>query len=250
MSSMTQWVAILFRRHLSRLVLILGLLLGSKLIKSQLNETRLKCELLEQSLRVIAQENHDLEVKKMHETTMRSRKTSQNDQQNEMQNEGPDRADDMYNSDVDEFFDIRKFPPHFNTNPIEPAFTAFSFVSSVDDPLTDEEQDNENKSIDASSDTQSLAMISCYGSTNDLVSATTNMKKTTVASKKKATSATSSPDSLKESNMTRTASNGTLVETVVNDTNKRHIEKHKEITRSAKNTISADMLPYDKHGWR
>ena len=44
----------------------------------------------------------------MHETSMRSRKTSQNDQQNEMQNEGPDRADDMYNSDVDEFFDIRK----------------------------------------------------------------------------------------------------------------------------------------------
>ena len=122
--------------------------------------------------------------------------------------------------------------------------------SLVDDPLTDEEQDNENKSLDASSDTQSLAMISCYGSTNDLVASTTNLKKT-ASSKKQATSATSSPDSLKDTTMTRTASNGTLVESsVVNDTNKRHIEKHKEITRSAKNTISAELLPYDKNGWR
>ncbi len=37
-----------------------------KLLKSQLNESRVKCELLEQSLRVLAQENHDMETKKLH----------------------------------------------------------------------------------------------------------------------------------------------------------------------------------------
>lgn len=32
-------------------------------MKSQLNDTRIRCELLEQSLRVLAQENLDIEVK-------------------------------------------------------------------------------------------------------------------------------------------------------------------------------------------
>jgi hypothetical protein len=40
-----------------------------KLLKTQLAESRSKCELLEQSLRVIAQENHDLEVKTLKDNT-------------------------------------------------------------------------------------------------------------------------------------------------------------------------------------
>ena len=45
--------------------LFLDFSLYFQLLKSQLAETKHKAELLEQSLRVIAQENHDLETKKI-----------------------------------------------------------------------------------------------------------------------------------------------------------------------------------------
>ena len=43
-------------------------------MKTQLAESRSKCDLLEQSLRVIAQENHDLEVKTLKENIVNATK--------------------------------------------------------------------------------------------------------------------------------------------------------------------------------
>jgi hypothetical protein len=48
-----------------QIIIISYLLIFKQLLRSQLNESRVKNELLEQALRVIAQENLDLELKKI-----------------------------------------------------------------------------------------------------------------------------------------------------------------------------------------
>lgn len=86
------------------------------LLKSQLNETRVKCELLEQSLRVLAQENHDMESKKLHRKAGTSNGTSQNNfdlqisETRDISTEEEIVNDGLMNDDSDdeseEFFDI------------------------------------------------------------------------------------------------------------------------------------------------
>ena len=68
-------------------------------------ESRLKCELLEQSLRVLAQENLDLEGKNLQETSSKSLKTSRSVSPSPLseQIQSPEEA---YGSDAEEFFDI------------------------------------------------------------------------------------------------------------------------------------------------
>ena len=84
-----------------------------------MNESRVKCELLEQSLRVLAQENHDMETKTLHHDKHTSGHTSHHNE--EMTNaevhnlsieekmvtqryKGKDGSDD----ESEEFFDIGK----------------------------------------------------------------------------------------------------------------------------------------------
>ena len=89
-----------------------------QLLKSQLAETRLKCELLEQSLRVLAQENHDLEVKKLHDPNYRSVRASRNaspspasaklSTEDEIGNDAGLEVSISESNDLEEFFDIGK----------------------------------------------------------------------------------------------------------------------------------------------
>lgn len=88
-----------------------------QLLRSQLNESRVKNELLEQALRVIAQENLDLELKKIREGKA-TRSSSQNvsplpmshKASTEEEEEALDEVENesCINSDLDEFFDIGK----------------------------------------------------------------------------------------------------------------------------------------------
>ena len=92
-------------------------------MKSQLNDTRLKCELLEQSLRVLAQENHDMEAKKLHQEKHKTSASANTSHQNnidlpssgardvsteeEIIGHNADMNDDS-DGESEEFFDIGK----------------------------------------------------------------------------------------------------------------------------------------------
>ena len=154
---------------------------------------------MEQSLRVIAQENLDLEGKNLHESNVKSHKTSRNvsptptSAKNQTNLESTMHLSDSTDQ-FEEFFDI------------------------ADDPLTDEEQDNqdnENKSSDASTENQSLALRSCYGSLTDIKSNELNQNVNT------------SP--LKLSNLS------------LNSNDKNESKKPKEIVAK---------IDVDPHGWR
>ena len=84
-----------------------------------MNESRVKNDLLEQALRVIAQENLDLELKKIKEarggTSSRSARNSRNVSPLPLGNKIPTEEEEtiedietgsIINSDMDEFFDI------------------------------------------------------------------------------------------------------------------------------------------------
>ena len=80
-------------------------------MKTQLVESRLKCDLLEQSLRVIAQENHDLEAGKLTPgaaTSDRNRKESASAAV-AVTETNTNNDDDSY----EEFFDIRNICFYF-----------------------------------------------------------------------------------------------------------------------------------------
>lgn len=88
-------------------------LFAIQLLKSQLAETRSKCELLEQSLRVIAQENLELETNKIkhpRNTKSPSPMSAKESMEDDLTNEaGPSsRVDSDNNSEFEEFFDIGK----------------------------------------------------------------------------------------------------------------------------------------------
>jgi hypothetical protein len=93
-----------------------------KLLRAQLNESRVKNELLEQALRVIAQENLELELKKIREGKTSSGgeyvtagqgvraalSTSRNASPSPQSNKNSTEDDLDNDSDLDEFFDIGK----------------------------------------------------------------------------------------------------------------------------------------------
>ena len=95
------------------------------MLKSQLVESRLKCELLEQSLRVLAQENHDMESNKLHQdnaklgmsshatvrantTSLLAAKASTEEEEEEDEEEIPESVNQSAQSsdESEEFFDI------------------------------------------------------------------------------------------------------------------------------------------------
>jgi hypothetical protein len=85
------------------------LFVHNKLLKHQLTESRLKCDLLEQSLRVLAQENHDMEVNKLKLPINDERGHSNiNDQQRAI-NSNINNLNEDDNDSYEEFFDIRNF---------------------------------------------------------------------------------------------------------------------------------------------
>lgn len=152
-----------------------------------MNESRVKNELLEQALRVIAQENLDLELKKLKESgsggviggkTTRgpatgSRNVSPSPVSNKVstEEEALDDQDEnvgeeessVINSDLDEFFDI------------------------ADDPLTDDDFDiggggaaatlKQQHSGEDNFDTNSLPLRSCYGSVGEISQPTKSSSK-------------------------------------------------------------------------
>lgn len=94
------------------------------MLKSQLIEAKHKSELLEQSLRVIAQENHDLESKKLHDDSKTSRNVSPSPASAKMSTEdelGNEAGNDMI-SDDEEFFDIGIIHSSININSINLTF--------------------------------------------------------------------------------------------------------------------------------
>ena len=140
-----------------------------KLIKSQLAENRQKCELLEQSLRVLAQENLDLEGKNLQETSSKSLKTSRSVSPSPVsaQIQSPREDDEeAYLSDSEEFFDIGMVHKICCVLFDECDLISLFFVVVEDDPLTDEDQ--ENKSSDVSTENQSLALRSCCDSLTEI----------------------------------------------------------------------------------
>lgn len=83
------------------------------MLKSQLIDTRAKCELLEQSLRVLAQENLELESKKLRNHPNTSSAPSPTSAKTSMEDEVGTEAGNQNcsivesdNSEFEEFFDI------------------------------------------------------------------------------------------------------------------------------------------------
>lgn len=115
-------------------------------MRFQLAESRSKCELLEQSLRVIAQENFELETGKMRssdpkaKTATPSELSAKNSVDDENVIEATMNMSIADTDQVDEFFD------------------------TADDPLTDDDNGTENENYDG----ESLALRSCYGSIDEL----------------------------------------------------------------------------------
>ncbi len=75
-----------------------------------MNDSRVKCELLEQSLRVLAQENLDMEAKKLHQDKHKSNNIDAEPESSELRDSteedivGPSRESD--DDSEEEFFDI------------------------------------------------------------------------------------------------------------------------------------------------
>ncbi|CAF0709044.1 unnamed protein product [Brachionus calyciflorus] len=119
------------------------------LLKFQLAESRSKCELLEQSLRVIAQENFELESGKMRLPDMKMKTATSSE------------LSAKASVDDDNILETTTNLSLAETDQNE------EFFDPADDPLTDEEnKDDANDNEDF--DNKSLAMISCYGSLEQL----------------------------------------------------------------------------------
>jgi len=120
------------------------------LLKSQLIESRLKCELLEQSLRVLAQENHDMESNKLHQDnvklTTQLAKASTEEEEEEDEEDIPNEEDTVNQSaqssdESEEFFDI--------------------------DPISDGDEEADKSSVQTE-ELDASNIRSCYGSIQDV----------------------------------------------------------------------------------
>lgn len=115
--------ALFFLIYLENTLLVQKITINSiylliQFLKAQLAESRSKCELLEQSLRVIAQENLDLEAKKLRSNVKPSRAASPSKASAKMSTEDEIANDAGLNSSIlgededqleEEFFDIGKY---------------------------------------------------------------------------------------------------------------------------------------------
>ncbi len=72
-----------------------------------MTESRLKCDLLEQSLRVLAQENHDLEVSKLQLPVNEERGHSNTNDQQTATNSNMNKINEDDDDSYEEFYDIR-----------------------------------------------------------------------------------------------------------------------------------------------
>jgi hypothetical protein len=159
-------------------------------LKTQLAESRSKCELLEQSLRVIAQENHDLECKTLKENIVNAKQASNSsttgakqtpvllNSRNSIQSPSPDYQMDKLTIDA-ENHQFKSGKMKSTISDVDEDDSSEEFFD-IEDTLTDEgemdtksenlvDEIEESDSLRTQQEQQELAELKLKLSENDLV---------------------------------------------------------------------------------